>query len=373
MKIAYVCADPGIPLLGAKGASVHVREITSALARRGHTLHILCVCVFGEGNPEPPVTSIQHCDTPERLDEGVPPDLARASGLDVVLERYSLESGTARRTSRDAAVPLVLEANAPIVLEAARWRGLRDPEGHLVAERETLRTADGDHRLERACRVCIADSARRCRATHSEMPTSCRSRRRCRTADDRRTRPRHRICGEHEAVAWRRRTDRRLRPAARTDMLVRLVLVGDGPNQRELRECVADHAELAAVVDFVGPVPHQEMPHVLATFDIGTAPYLDSEQFYFSPLKIVEYLASGLPVVYPKIGDLPTLVADGGLAYHPADADALLARSILPAVCDRALRERCVAAAARAMFWHATAKNVEALLASVLRPEGMAR
>ncbi len=31
MKIAYICADTGIPALGNKGASVHVREFTDSL------------------------------------------------------------------------------------------------------------------------------------------------------------------------------------------------------------------------------------------------------------------------------------------------------------------------------------------------------
>ena len=30
MKIAYICTDIGVPVLGNKGASVHVRELTDA-------------------------------------------------------------------------------------------------------------------------------------------------------------------------------------------------------------------------------------------------------------------------------------------------------------------------------------------------------
>src|SRR5438034_34415 len=36
MKILYLCADAGIPVLGRKGASVHVRELIGAFARAGH-------------------------------------------------------------------------------------------------------------------------------------------------------------------------------------------------------------------------------------------------------------------------------------------------------------------------------------------------
>ena len=49
MNIAYVCVDRGIPLLGTKGASVHVRAITTALAARGHQVHVCCARL-GDGN-----------------------------------------------------------------------------------------------------------------------------------------------------------------------------------------------------------------------------------------------------------------------------------------------------------------------------------
>ena len=41
MRIAYVCADPGIPVYGAKGASVHIQDVARAPARRpGGRAHV---------------------------------------------------------------------------------------------------------------------------------------------------------------------------------------------------------------------------------------------------------------------------------------------------------------------------------------------
>ena len=40
MKILYLCPDLGIPVLGHKGASVHVRELASALTRAGKCLDV---------------------------------------------------------------------------------------------------------------------------------------------------------------------------------------------------------------------------------------------------------------------------------------------------------------------------------------------
>jgi glycosyltransferase involved in cell wall biosynthesis len=48
--------------------------------------------------------------------------------------------------------------------------------------------------------------------------------------------------------------------------------------------------------------------------------------FYFHPLKIVEYLAAGVPVVYPDQGDLREMVGTAGLAYAPGALDQLAGR-----------------------------------------------
>ena len=41
MRLAYLCADRGVPLDGVKGASIHVRAVADALAARGHELTML--------------------------------------------------------------------------------------------------------------------------------------------------------------------------------------------------------------------------------------------------------------------------------------------------------------------------------------------
>ena len=43
MRIAYVCADPGIPVHGTKGASVHIQDVVRELVRRGHDVGIHAV------------------------------------------------------------------------------------------------------------------------------------------------------------------------------------------------------------------------------------------------------------------------------------------------------------------------------------------
>jgi glycosyltransferase involved in cell wall biosynthesis len=73
------------------------------------------------------------------------------------------------------------------------------------------------------------------------------------------------------------------------------------------------------------------MPACLAAADVGVAPF-DAKahaplalDFYWSPLKIFEYMSSGLPVVAPDIPRLRRILTHEheGLLYDAADSQAL--------------------------------------------------
>jgi glycosyltransferase involved in cell wall biosynthesis len=85
---------------------------------------------------------------------------------------------------------------------------------------------------------------------------------------------------------------------------------------------------------FTGTLPHEDVPAVIRQFDIALAPYpaLD-HAFYFSPLKLFEYMACGVPVVAANCGQIADVIRDGetGLLHAPGDLDALAA------ACDRLL------------------------------------
>src|SRR5262249_47985123 len=90
--------------------------------------------------------------------------------------------------------------------------------------------------------------------------------------------------------------------------------------------------------------------------DIGVAPFDVTahaplaQDFYWSPLKVFEYMAAGLPVVAPRIERLTGIVRDAseGLLYDPADPDALalalerLANPVERAAFGARARERAV-------------------------------
>ena len=159
---------------------------------------------------------------------------------------------------------------------------------------------------------------------------------------------------------------RRLREHGRND--VDAVLIGDGPELPAVRQA----AERIDGVTCVGPVAHDAMPACLAAADVGVAPFDVGRHaplslgFFWSPLKLFEYMASGLPVVAPAIDRITHLVGDGaeGLLYD-ADDPAALAGAIAR-LCDPALRRRLGAAArARAVRDYGWDRHCERLAAAI--------
>jgi glycosyltransferase involved in cell wall biosynthesis len=101
-----------------------------------------------------------------------------------------------------------------------------------------------------------------------------------------------------------------------------LLLVGDGPERTRI-ERLALHMDVPAT--FTGTVPHDELPAYLAAMDAGLILAPVGAPFHYSPLKLAEYLAAGLPVVAPAAGQLTARLSDGvdALVVPPHDAAAL--------------------------------------------------
>jgi starch synthase len=146
------------------------------------------------------------------------------------------------------------------------------------------------------------------------------------------------------------------------------VFVGDGP---ELGAARSEAASIPNVV-FTGAVPHDAMPACLAAADIGVAPFDVSAHgplalgFYWSPLKLFEYMAAGLPVVAPVVDRIPSLVEHGreGLLYDAATPGALAAA--LERLTDPALRDVLGSAGrARAIREYSWRAHCEALVNAI--------
>ncbi len=101
-----------------------------------------------------------------------------------------------------------------------------------------------------------------------------------------------------------------------------LLLIGDGPERARVEALARDRGVHLVTT---GTVPHVELPAYLDVMDVGLVLAAQGQTYHYSPLKLGEYLAAGLPVVAPRIEQIAERLTDGvdAILVPPGDQNAL--------------------------------------------------
>ena len=105
----------------------------------------------------------------------------------------------------------------------------------------------------------------------------------------------------------------------------RLLLVGDGTNKTKIENLVS-RLGLDKAVIFTGSVPFDEVPFLISAADVTVAPYKKMDvEFWGSPMKLFEYMASGTPLITSSMGQLTEIIRNevNGLLVEPGDVCSL--------------------------------------------------
>lgn len=373
MKILYAAIDQPVP--GTRGGSVHVTAVAEGLAALGHTVTALVAPGTGAPNGAavhwvtlPPPFGSPHA---RLFRSGAIKRIAETSRPDVIMERYHNFGGEAIRAARGVDAIAVLEVNAPVIdhpgspkarLDRAllvrpmqRWRE------HICSLADVVVTPS---------RSILPPDVRPDRVTVLEWGADTDQFTPGRSGPTPYGRPTASTLAIFAGAFRRWHGAVQLVEAikvlrARGHREVGAVFVGDGPELPRVRQA-ADGLDAIVIT---GALPHDRMPAALAAADVGVAPFDLAAHpplalgFYWSPLKIFEYMASGLPVVAPAIDRLPSLVADGreGLLYDPSRPEALA--DALVALTDAPLRQQLGTAAreraVRDYSWRAHCQALE--------------
>jgi glycosyltransferase involved in cell wall biosynthesis len=111
---------------------------------------------------------------------------------------------------------------------------------------------------------------------------------------------------------------------------------------------LVDELNLADVVTLMPPVSYEEVPELLASYDVGLAYVPDRQIWHLQPtIKVLEYRAAGLPILSSDVASHREVVEDGinGLLV-PNSAEGLAA-GMLQFVEDRAFLRKCQLNASR--------------------------
>ncbi len=428
MNILYVAA--GIPVPGSIGGSTHVTEVCRGLAALGH--NVLAI-VGPSAAPRPPMlggaTALGDGALPANATVQAPPSIGgrgaalpgtirivntpqpAALGLtllptiawhaarfrpDAVMERYYNLAGAGLIYARATGRPSILEVNAPLYdppgsrkdrLDRALGRPLRrwarwqaQAADRIVTPLATTAGAfarpGAIMELPWGANTDLFDPASLDPATVAAtraalgIPPSGRAQV---VAFSGSFRPWH---GVETLLAA-------LRQLLPTHPTLWALLIGDGEERAALADQVRGWGELGRRVVFTGRLPYPDVPRHLAVADLGVAPFEPARHaalrhfgFYWSPLKIFEYGAMGLPTICPALPPLDAIVRDGmeGRLYPVGDRDALAAAigSLLDPVPGAEAARRAMGASARARAvhewsWAAHCRSLEAMLQCLTR------
>jgi glycosyltransferase involved in cell wall biosynthesis len=100
-----------------------------------------------------------------------------------------------------------------------------------------------------------------------------------------------------------------------------LLIVGDGPYRSSLEGRIAELG-ISACVRITGRLPHEKVPEYVSLFDVAVSP---RATFYASPMKVIEYMALGKPVVVPRTPNFLDIIDEGvnGVTFEDGSAAAL--------------------------------------------------
>ncbi|MBI4020055.1 MAG: glycosyltransferase family 4 protein [Candidatus Aenigmarchaeota archaeon] len=123
---------------------------------------------------------------------------------------------------------------------------------------------------------------------------------------------------------------------------VRVVLIGEGMLfDRTKAACKGEKN-----IMFTGGIAYNELPEYLSASDVLIAPFdvsgyrpMEKYGFWWCPVKLFEYMASGRPVVSYDFPEVRKIVRDAGLLAGPGDVDGF-SEKLTELIKDRSLRER---------------------------------
>jgi glycosyltransferase involved in cell wall biosynthesis len=380
MKVAYINADPDVPVFGMQGCSVHVQEMLIAFLKRGDDVHLFTARLGDDAPSETSGLTVHLLPGAPRMDLVARETAALAANyallqmlsresekgaFDLVYERYSLWSHAGMEFARERKLPSVLEVNAPLIEERSSERTLINRSAaEDVAIRAfrsaTLITAvsrELSHILERhpsaRGKVHVVPNAVNPQRFAVERPLQ---------------KEEGYVVGFVGTLkAWHGLTTlvEGFARLAEEVPAARLLIIGGGPDREQLDRDIGAR-NFGARVHCTGAIPPESVPEFLTSVDVAVAPYPRLANFYFSPLKIYEYMAAGLAIVASRIGQVEEIIRHDqtGILIPPGDATAM-ANALIDLYRRPERRARLGAAARRAVLEHTWDDAVSYILSLV--------
>ena len=264
--------------------------------------------------------------------------------FDVIYERYSLFCAAGLSFAREHNIPYILEVNAPLISEAAKYRQLDLVDVASAVEKAVFDEASRIIAVSDELKDYILKKSNKARVT--VVPNGVRV--------------------DHFALIGNPDLEAdssgeftvgflgSLKPWHGVDILIdsfseliketdncRLLIIGDNKKYQGKLENRCNELGLDNNVTFTGSVEYNDIPRMLRYADVLVAPYPMIDNFYFSSLKVFEYMAAGKAIVASNIGQLAKILTNErtALLVPPGDRSSL-AKALIRLQRNPLLRQR---------------------------------
>ena len=348
IKVLYITGET-VP--GNNGGSVHVWEVASNLSRLGYDVTLISQKQGTLAHSEYLKgvkllrTNMQYSNKILSI-AGLKllPELLMRS-FDIIIERYVTFGGVGTIYSKLKKIPLILEVNSPhteeliwrynitsraIVNILRSWRNVQFTQAKkVIATSLTVVPKHARLKTEQVRWAANTDMFR------SELRN---------TEKANEIRKTYNLENKFTVVfagtfrKWHGALDlpKIVRSVISKDKNVQFLFVGGGECLDEVKAKIRD-MHLSQYAVFTGTREYEIMPYLMAVSDVGIAPYnaayykpLEDFGFFWSPLKIFEYMASGLPVITVSYDPLPEIVINGETGFiTPTEDPSKIAEAII--------------------------------------------
>ena len=330
--------------LGDGAEGIHIREMVDAFRRLGHEVRIIALV---EANGQ----WSNHGSNWSSFSRFLPAAMYELAEIaynisgrrlvrrgirdfhpDFVYDRYCAFSTAAVDAARQVNIPVMLEVNSPLALERAayeKWR-LRFPGLCQTFENRICSRVDHIFAVSTPLKEFLVSKSRLPASKVTILPNGANPDSFDTTMCGKSIRDGFGIAEQKTVFGF----IGALRPWHGLDMLLRaftrlvkdvhhvhLLIIGDGPLASDLGQ-LSEKIGLKRFVTFAGSVNHVDIPKYLAAMDVGVTARVT---FYSSPMKILEYMAMGIPTVAPHTANVRDIVEHGqeALLFEPSNDEAL--------------------------------------------------
>ena len=346
LRILYISREE-IP--ASHGGAVHTWEVARNMARLGHSITVLCHRLHHQ-NPFEILEGVKIIRCPMSVKGKKVPILGMVRfhqilniKADIIMERFDTFGGLGAILSRLLGIPLLLEVNYPHLEEMVwKWRERRSwiaRQGwliHLLGSWNRWQFKTSQANVAPLKTIVPEFAVSRTHLVHwgadfTEFNPRNRSGSRC--TELLRS---YNLEGKTIIIfvgsfkPWHGALDLPAiisETSKKTTKRVYFVLVGDGEMWSAVKQSTVTQGLFEQCL-FLGQRPHREVASWLALADIAIAPYnanyyhpMKQFGFFWSPAKIFEYMATGLPVVAADYFPLNRIIRDGfnGRNVTPGD------------------------------------------------------